>query len=75
MSLLAIILIILFYISLRTFCDKPNENNQIQQSIADVMDLFEEINQNYQEKNKNIEWICDKDFMYLAVIFHDGFPS
>ena len=54
MSLLAIILIILFYVSLRTFCDKPNENNQIQQSIADVMDLFEEINQNYQEKNKNI---------------------
>ena len=75
MSLLAVILVILFYVSLRTFCDKPNNNNQIEQTIADVMEFFEELNQKAQEKGKNIEWTCSKDFMYLAVIFHDGFPT
>lgn len=36
MGLLGIILLILLYVSLKTFCDKPNDNNQIEQTIEDV---------------------------------------
>lgn len=37
--------------------------------------FFEETNRNYDQKGINIEWNCSKDFMYLEVIFHDGFPQ
>lgn len=33
MGLLGLILVILFYISVKTFMNKPNHNNQIEQSI------------------------------------------
>jgi len=74
MSVIGLILGILMYISVRTFSDKPNNNNHIQQSIADTKEFFEEINQGYFKRGINIEWVCSNDFMYLEVIFHKGFP-
>ena len=38
--LLAAILLILFYVVVATFRSKPNENNQIEQSINDVRGYF-----------------------------------
>lgn len=40
MVLLAIIVAILLLVSVRTFCDKPNNNNQIEQTIEDVQAYF-----------------------------------
>lgn len=74
MTLLGLILLILFYASIKTFKDKPNQNNQIEQSISDVNGYFQLVNRKLEMKGLNIEWKCSKDFMYLEVIFHDGFP-
>jgi len=41
MAVIGLILFILIYISVRTFSDKPNNNNHIQQSIADTKEYFE----------------------------------
>jgi len=54
MGLLGIILLILLFVSIKTFYEKPNHNNQIEQSIADVRNLFYDLNQNYQKKGVNI---------------------
>ncbi len=75
MSLLAIILLMLFYASIKTFKDKPNQNNQIEQSVTDVTNYFQVINSRFDLKGQNIEWKCSKDFMFLEVVFHNGFPS
>jgi hypothetical protein len=75
MAVLGLILMLLLWVSIRTFCFKPNNNNQIEQSIEDVENYFEELNQKYQDKGVNIEWNCSNDFMYLEVVFHDGFPK
>jgi hypothetical protein len=40
MGLLGIILVVLLCVSVRTFLDKPNSNNQIEQTIADVRAYF-----------------------------------
>jgi hypothetical protein len=41
MVLLSLILLALFFASVKTFRDKPNQNNQIEQSISDVKAYFE----------------------------------
>lgn len=40
MSLLCVILLIIVYVSMSAFCDKPSDNNQIEQSIEDVRNYF-----------------------------------
>lgn len=40
MGLLGIILLVLFYSSVKAFRDKPNQNNQIEQTISDVKAYF-----------------------------------
>ena len=74
MVLFGIIIFILLLISVKTFLNRPNNNNQIEQTVQDVQAYFEKINTKYQEKSKNIEWVCSKDFMCLEVVFHNGFP-
>lgn len=39
-GLLCLILIVLFYLSMRSYYQKPNQNNQIEQSISDVQGYF-----------------------------------
>lgn len=73
--LLAIILLVLLGVSVQTFIDRPNNNNQIEQSIEDVHVYFETLNQKYIDKGVAIEWSCSKDFMYLEAIFYNGFPT
>lgn len=40
MGLLGVILLVLFYSSVKAFRDKPNQNNQIEQTISDVQSYF-----------------------------------
>ena len=54
MCLLGLILLVLFYVSARTFCDKPNNNNYIEQTIVDVETYFEDLNQKNLQKGNNI---------------------
>lgn len=75
MTLFGVIMFILVAVSTKTFVDRPNNNNQIEQTVEDVQGFFERINQEQQKRGRNIEWNCSKDFMYLEVIFHDGFPT
>lgn len=75
MAILGLILAVLFYISLKTFYDKPNQNNQIEQSICDVNTYFQTLNETFYKRGIAVEWNCSKDFMYLEVIFHNGFPG
>lgn len=40
MSLLGLILVVLFFVSFKTFYERPNHNNQIEQSTEDVRAYF-----------------------------------
>ena len=64
-GLLGLILTVLSFVSFKTFYERPSHNNQIEQSIADVEEYFEQINREMMERGLNIEWSCAKDFMYL----------
>jgi lipopolysaccharide export LptBFGC system permease protein LptF len=75
LGLLGIILVTLFYVVVATFKSKPNENNQIEQSTNDVKAYFEKINLHSDLTGTNIEWRVSTDFMYLEVVFHNGFPT
>lgn len=44
MGLLGLILLVLFYSSVKAFRDRPSQNNQIQQTISDVRAYFSRIN-------------------------------
>ena len=50
MVLFGIIIFILLLISVKTFINRPNGNNQIEQTVQDVQVYFEKINAKYQEK-------------------------
>ena len=39
-GLLCLILIVLFYLSMRSYYQKPSQNNQMEQSISDVQGYF-----------------------------------
>lgn len=65
LTLLGVILLILFYVVIATFRSKPNENNQIEQSISDVREYFQKINYESDTNGTNIEWRVSPDFMYL----------
>lgn len=48
MSLLIVILMILLFASLKIFFNKPNDNNQIEQTIEDVKSYFSKLNRELQ---------------------------
>lgn len=64
-ALLALILAVLFYVAVGNFKNRPNDNNQIEQSIADVRAYFDTLNHKSELKGSNIEWTVSSDFMYL----------
>ena len=45
LALLGVIVILLATAAVITFLEKPSQNNQIQQTIEDVRDYFESVNQ------------------------------
>jgi hypothetical protein len=75
LGILVVVVVLLGAAALLAFLAKPNDNNQIQQSIEDVRDYFQLVNQRLALQGKNIEWVCPTEFMYLEVVFHLGLPT
>lgn len=69
MANILLILVILTIHGLKIFIDKPNHNNQLEQTKSDVRQLFTRLNDENRRKGKNFEWVCPDDFMYLEVHF------
>lgn len=70
-SVLLLIMLMLSALSLKTFIQKPNKNNQLEQTKCDVRAYFDRINAINRKRGKKFTWICPEDFMYLEVHFHD----
>lgn len=75
LAILIVVVVLLASAALLAFLAKPYDNNQIEQSIEDVRDYFQQINQRFALQDKRIEWLCPTDFMYLEVVFYDGLPT
>lgn len=75
LGILIVVVVVLAIAALLAFLAKPSDNNQIEQSIEDIRDYFQQVNQRLALQGKRIEWLCPTELMYLEVVFHDGLPT
>ena len=69
MANILVIVTILTGLGIRAFNDKPNQNNQLEQTKCDIKTYFAKINRENKSNGLEFEWICPDSFMYLEVHF------
>lgn len=69
MANILVIISILTGLGIRAFSDKPNQNNQLEQTKCDIKSYFSKINSENMKQGLPFEWICPDSFMYLEVHF------
>ena len=63
--MLVVIVVLLIFVTISTYLNVPNSNNQMEQSIEDTKNYFAELNRKNDAEGKQYEWICPENFMYL----------
>ena len=67
--LLGLIVILLSFVTVSTYLNVPNSNNQMEQSIEDTKKYFSALNAKNEAEGKQYQWICPENFMYLEAKF------